>query len=161
VELSTLEPPVEGPVAVAFSGGLDSTVLLHVLAQGLAPARRLRVLHVDHGLHPESARWAETCAATCATLGLGFQALRVQVVDRGEGLEAAARAARHAGLMQMQRPGELIALAHHQDDQAETVMLRLLRASGTGLAGMRPLRRFGSGWLWRPLLAQPKVALQA
>ncbi len=160
MDLISPEPPLTGPVAVAFSGGLDSTVLLHLLAQGAARSRSLRVLHVDHGLHPDSARWAETCAATCATLGLAFQSVRVQVVDRGEGLEAAARSARHAGLMEMQREGELIALAHHQDDQAETVMLRLLRGSGDGLAGMRPLRAFGRGWLWRPLLAQPREALQ-
>ncbi len=158
--LTLPEPPMVGPLAVAFSGGMDSTVLLHLLAHGPARGRGLRVLHVDHGLHPDSARWAEACAATCAELGLPFESLRAQVVDRGEGLEAAARRARHDALMKVQREGELIALAHHRDDQAETVLLRLLRASGDGLAGMRPLRPFGRGWLWRPLLAVAREQLR-
>lgn len=157
----TLPPlPVEGPVLVAYSGGLDSTVLLHALAADPAMrARGLRALHVDHGLHPQSAAWRESCRATCAALGLAFESRRVQVVDAGDGLEAAARAARHAAFAQVQQPGEVIALAHHRDDQAETVLLRLLRGAGDGLAAMRPLRAFGPGWLWRPLLAVPRAAL--
>lgn len=157
----TLPPlPVEGPVLVAYSGGLDSTVLLHALAADPAMrARGLRALHVDHGLHPQSGAWLESGRATCVALGVPFESRRVQVVDAGDGLEAAARAARHAAFAQVQQPGEVIALAHHRDDQAETVLLRLLRGAGDGLAAMRPLRPFGQGWLWRPLLALPRAAL--
>ena len=151
----TLPPaPHDGPLAIAFSGGLDSTVLLHLAAADPAlRARGLRALHVDHGLHPDSADWARACGETCARLGVAFQSRRVAVRERGNGLEAAAREARHAALLDSQRDGELIALAHHRDDQAETVLLRLLRGSGDGLGAMRTLRPFGRGWLWRPLLA--------
>ncbi|WP_043802685.1 ATP-binding protein, partial [Arenimonas malthae] len=90
----TLPPlPVEGPVLVACSGGLDSTVLLHLLAADPAMrARGLRALHVDHGLHPQSGEWLEACRAACAALGVPFESRRVQVHDAGDGLEAAARA---------------------------------------------------------------------
>jgi len=157
----TSPPPAPGcPVRVAFSGGMDSTVLLHWLAS--SPGVRaggLRVLHVDHGLHPDSAAWAAHCAAFCRALGLDFESRRVAVRDAGGGLEAAARDARHAALAEGLQPGERVALAHHRDDQAETVLLRLLRGAGDGLAAMRPLRRAGEGWLWRPLLAVPRAAL--
>ncbi len=154
--------PGSGPVAVAFSGGLDSTVLLHLAAADpVLRARGLRALHVDHGLHPDSSLWAQACSDTCAGLGVGFDAVRVVVSDGGEGLEAAARAARHAAFLAHQREGELIALAHHRDDQAETLLLRLLRGSGDGLGAMRALRPFGRGQLWRPLLAVPRAQLQA
>lgn len=148
------------PVRVAFSGGMDSTVLLHWLAS--SPALRaagLRAMHVDHGLQPDSAAWAARCAEACAGLGIDFESRRVAVRDAGDGLEAAARVARYDALAEGLRPGERVALAHHRDDQAETVLLRLLRGSGDGLAAMRPLRRFGAGWLWRPLLDQPREAL--
>ena len=154
-------PPSPGcPVRVAFSGGMDSTVLLHWLAS--SPAVRaggLRAMHVDHGLQPDSAAWAVRCADECARLGVAFESRRVAVRDAGDGLEAAAREARHAALAEGLQPGERVALAHHRDDQAETVLLRLLRGSGDGLAAMRPLRRFGAGWLWRPLLDEPREAL--
>ena len=153
--------PGEGTVAVAFSGGLDSTVLLHLAAADPAlRARGLRAVHVDHGLHPDSAMWAETCGDACASLGVAFESRRVAVHDSGEGLEAAARAARHAAWLDSQAEGEVIALAHHRDDQAETVLLRLLRGSGDGLGAMLPRRAFGRGWLWRPLLAVPRSVLR-
>jgi tRNA(Ile)-lysidine synthase len=149
-------------VAVGFSGGLDSTVLLHWLAH--SPALRaggLRAIHVCHGLHADADEWAERCAGTCTALGVELQRVRIDV-DRasGRGLEAAAREARHAAFAEELRDGEVLALAHHQDDQAETFLLRALRASGPdGLAAMRPWRAFGRGWLWRPLLDMPRTAL--
>ncbi|MBW8369215.1 MAG: tRNA lysidine(34) synthetase TilS [Arenimonas sp.] len=154
--------PADGPVTVAFSGGMDSTVLLHLAAQDpRLRDRGLRALHVDHGLHPDSAHWAQACGDVCAGLGVSFQARRVTVGDRSDGLEAAARDARHEAFAAHQAPGELIALAHHRDDQAETLLLRLLRGSGDGLGAMRTLRPFGRGWLWRPLLAVPQSQLHA
>ncbi|RCS31177.1 tRNA lysidine(34) synthetase TilS [Rhodanobacter denitrificans] len=154
-------PPA--PLCVAFSGGPDSTALLHALTQ-LPEARRrgLRALHVDHGLHPDSAAWAEHCRHFCAALGLPCEMLCVQVErGAGNGLEAAARHARHAALAAQLRDGEYLLLGHHRDDQVETVLLKLLRGAGPeGLGGMRTLRPFGRGQLWRPLLALSRQQLR-
>ena len=152
------------PVVAAFSGGLDSCVLLHLLAA--APRIRaagLRALHVHHGLHPDADAWAAHCQTVCDALGVALTVARVQV-DRtaGLGLEGAARAARHAAFADALGDDEILALAHHRDDQAETFLLRALRSAGPdGLAAMRPWRRLGRGWLWRPLLDQPRAALHA
>jgi tRNA(Ile)-lysidine synthase len=143
------------PLCVAFSGGLDSTVLLHLLAADAARrGHGLRAMHVDHGLNPDSARWARHCHAVCAALDVPLVVERVLVDHNlGTGPEAAARTARHAAFARTLGEGEVLALAHHRDDQAETFLLRALRASGPdGLASMRPWRRFGRGWQWRPLL---------
>ncbi|MDO5505492.1 MAG: tRNA lysidine(34) synthetase TilS [Pseudoxanthomonas suwonensis] len=156
-----LSPPplTDAPVLVGYSGGLDSTALLHRLAGDDAQRRRgLRALHVHHGLHPDADAWAAHCQAQCDALGITLGTIRVQV-DRssGMGLEAAAREARHAAFAASLRDGELLALAHHRDDQAETFLLRAMRGSGTrGLAAMRPFRPFARGWLWRPLLETPR-----
>ena len=150
-------------LCVACSGGADSIALLHALAQ-LPQAREhgLRALHVDHGLHTESARWADHCKRFCEALGVPIEIVRVRVEHgRGEGLEAAARRARHDAFAQNLRPGEWLALAHHRDDQVETVLLKLLRGAGPhGLAGMRERRPLGQGTLWRPLLDTPRAVLR-
>ncbi len=143
------------PLCVGFSGGPDSTALLHALAQlPQARLRGLRALHVDHGLHAGSSMWAEHCRAFCRALDVHCTVLPVQVKrGSGIGLEAAAREVRHAALGAQLREGELLLFAHHRDDQVETVLLKLLRGAGPdGLGGMRPLRPFAGGQLWRPLL---------
>ncbi|HRA38902.1 MAG TPA: tRNA lysidine(34) synthetase TilS, partial [Pseudomonadota bacterium] len=154
-------PP--GGLLLALSGGPDSSALLHALAaEPLARARGLRALHVDHALHPASAEWARHAQATCTDAGIALQVVPVDVRARGTGLEAAAREARYAALRAAQREGELVLTAHHADDQAETLLWRLLRGAGPqGLAAMRPLRRFGRGWLARPWLALPRAAICA
>ena len=156
----TTVPPA--PLCVAFSGGPDSTALLHALAQlPEARSRGLRALHVDHGLQAQSATWAEHCAHFCATLAIPCTVLPVQVKrSAGGGLEAAARDARYAALATQLGAGEWLVLAHHRDDQAETVLLKLLRGTGPeGLGGMRELRAFARGQLWRPLLGVPRQLL--
>jgi tRNA(Ile)-lysidine synthase len=150
-------------LCVAFSGGPDSSALLHALAQlPEARARGLRALHVDHGLHPDSAAWAAHCERFCAALDVSCEVLRVQVDGgTGRGVEAAARDARYAALATSLRDGEYLLLGHHRDDQAETVLLKLLRGAGPeGLGGMRALRPFGRGQLWRPLLALSRQQLR-
>lgn len=162
--LPDLPPDVRGRIVVGYSGGLDSSVLLHALAQTPAlRARGLRAVHVHHGLQRDADDWAAHCVATCARLDVACQVMHVEVPrDSGDGLEAAARAARHAAFAAQLAPGDVIALAHHRDDQAETVLLRALRASGPdGLAAMRALRAFHRGWLWRPLLVLPRAHLRA
>jgi len=157
--LAALQP---GGLCVAFSGGMDSSVLLHALAQ-LPDARQrgLRALHVDHGLRAESKAWAQHSAAFAARLGIALDVVQVAVDQTpGQGLEDAARRARHAALGEMLQEGEILALAHHRDDQAETVLLKLLRGAGPeGLGGMRTMRQFGKGYLWRPLLSMPRASL--
>ena len=152
------------PILVGFSGGLDSSVLLHACAA--SPTLRepgLRAIHVHHGLHRDADAWAAHCGRICEALGIALTVVRVTVQrDAGEGPEAAARKARHGAFNDVLRDDEVLALAHHRDDQAETFLLRALRASGPdGLAAMRPWRRFGRGWLWRPLLGLPRAQLLA
>ncbi|RRN79630.1 tRNA lysidine(34) synthetase TilS [Pseudoxanthomonas sp. SGD-10] len=162
--LPDLPPECDGPLLAGFSGGLDSTVLLHRLAAEPAlRARGLRAVHVHHGLQPQADAWAAHCLEVAAALGVPCEVRRVApALDAGLGLEAAAREARYAALAAALPRGGVLATAHHQDDQAETFLLRALRASGPeGLGAMRPLRRFGGGWHWRPLLQLPRQALEA
>lgn len=152
-----------GPIAIAFSGGLDSSVLLHALASlDAVRARGLRALHVDHALQDDSTNWSLRCQRVASALGVACTTLRIDVArGSGLGLEASSRRARHAALQAELLEGEILAFAHHRDDQAETVLLKLLRGAGPeGLAAMRPLRRFGHGHAWRPLLPLPRAALR-
>ena len=161
--LALIAPPAPidiASVVVGFSGGLDSAVLLHRL-HGSIP--HLRAIHVHHGLHPDADAWAAHCSALCVALGVPLEIVHIDV-DResGLGLEGAARHARHAAFSANLRDGEVLALAHHRDDQAETFLLRALRASGVdGLSAMRSWRKYGSGWLWRPLLDTSRADILA
>ena len=162
--LPPLPERATGAVVVGWSGGLDSTVLLHRLAaEPAVRARGLRAVHVHHGLQAAAHDWAMHCTLQAQALDVPLQVVRVDVPrDSGTGLEAAAREARYAALAAALAPGDLLATAHHLDDQAETCLQRALRASGPeGLGAMRPLRRLGEGWQWRPLLALPREALHA
>ena len=151
-----------GAIVVAYSGGADSHALLHALAHDAqARARGLRALHVDHGLHADSVRWVAHCREVAAALDVPFASARVDVVrNGGSGIEDAARKARMAAFTTQLLPGEILALAQHRDDQAETVLLKLLRGAGPqGLGGMRGLREHEKVYLWRPLLDLPRTTL--
>ena len=161
--LALIEPIEDARIAVALSGGADSVALLAALAE-LAPGPPrliLRALHVDHGL---SAALPLAAAARRAAeaLGVPFTVLPVSVAtDRGEGIEAAARSARYAAFAAALEPGECLLTAHHREDQAETLLLQLVRGAGLpGLASMPAAARLGSGRLLRPLLDVPRAALR-
>jgi tRNA(Ile)-lysidine synthase len=149
---------------VAYSGGLDSTVLLHLLhchCRERAAAPALLAVHINHQLQPAAAAWEQHCERVCARYGLPLLRRRVEVAVTGEGTESAARKARYRALAQLLEPGDVIFLAHHQDDQMETLLLRLLRGAGLqGLQGMPGSRPLGAGSLQRPLLDYPRSALQ-
>lgn len=149
-------------LTVAFSGGLDSTVLLAALCR-LPLAVPLRAAHVDHGLHADARAWHEHCAAVAAELGVEFVAARVAVERAsGLGLEAAARDVRYRALAELLEPGEVLLTAHHADDQLETLLLRTMRGSGVrGLRGIIAFGPFAGGFLGRPLLGLTRVELAA
>jgi len=157
--LLTLCPALASASAlcVAYSGGLDSTVLLHLLVQlhkqGLLMAP-LRAVHVHHGLQAAADDWMRHCELQCATWQVAFAACHVDVILRaGDSPEAAARDARYAAFAATLQSGEFLVQAHHANDQAETLLLRLLRGSGlSGLGGMPEQRSLAQGSLLRPLL---------
>ena len=147
---------------VAFSGGCDSTVLLHALAalRDQLPIE-VRALHVNHNLHEAAPAWAEHCHDVCEALDIPLYEVNVDArATKGESPEAAARDARYRIFQEVLDTGDGLLLAHHRDDQAETLLLQLLRGSGPrGLAAMPLHRPLGDGWLGRPLLAFSRQAL--
>lgn len=181
-----LEPHLgRGRLWIAYSGGLDSSVLLHAAstcfgqrtgeqaalgnssielsAVDARPSPELCAIHVDHGLYPQSACWAEHCRTQAARLRVPLieRSLRLSR-QKGESLEAIARAARYAAFADLLAPGDVLATAHHRDDQAETLLLALLRGSGLqGLAAMPAMAELGAGRLLRPLLGFSRGELLA
>lgn len=148
---------------VAFSGGLDSTVLVRLLVR-LAERERLpplSAIHVHHGLQPAAEAWPAHCQRICDGLGVPLDVARVRVAP-GNSLERAARDARYAAFIARLGAGEVLMSAQHRDDQAETLLFRLLRGAGVrGLAGMPGSRVLGDGVLLRPLLQVPRAELEA
>lgn len=146
---------------VAYSGGLDSSVLLHLLhgfVNGLAESEKrpsLHALHINHNLQVQSGQWADHCTKQAKKYGLTVHVMNAVVKkDGGKSLEEAAREARYLLFEQFVGEGDVLCLAHHQDDQAETLLLRLLRGSGPlGLSAMREQSTLASAKLLRPLLA--------
>jgi tRNA(Ile)-lysidine synthase len=147
---------------VAFSGGLDSTVLLHLLA-GLSrrlPLPPLRAVHVQHGLQAVAQAWPAHCQQVCDALGVPLLQ-RVVQVQPGASLEQAARDARYAAFVALLGDDEVLLTAQHRDDQAETLLFRLLRGAGArGLAAMPVSRSLGLGQLVRPLLDVSRAELE-
>lgn len=149
---------------VAFSGGADSTALLGALtAIRQALSRPLCAVHVNHGVHAHARSWEQHCAMVCRQLDVPFRILRVSPDGESDaGPEAALRLARYAAFESLLETGELLLTAHHREDQAETVLLHLLRGAGTaGLAGMPISRPLGAGILVRPVLGEDQATLHA
>jgi len=161
-QLASFEPHAGRPsrYLVAFSGGLDSSVLAHALAGADVP---VVAVHIDHALQAESGDWARHCEAFAASLGIEFRSHRIEVeLESGKGPEASARDARYTALHSEVHSGDWLLSAHHREDQAETLLLNLVRGSGpAGIAGIGAVRRFGAGWLVRPLLNFEREDLEA
>ena len=150
--------------AVAWSGGLDSTVLLHQMAalRRAHPRQlRLRALHVDHHLQIASGLFRKHCQDLARRWRIALTVLDARVeTPRGVSVEEAAREARYACWRQALQPGELLLTAQHADDQLETALLAMLRGAGpAGLAAMPQVATLGAGLLVRPLLSIPRAGL--
>jgi tRNA(Ile)-lysidine synthase len=141
-------------VLVAYSGGVDSTVLTHSLLRRRRQLADLRLVHVDHGLQAASGDWARHCARQAKAWRLPLVTLRVRIErEHGESPEAAAREARYDALASVLQPGETLVTAQHKDDQVETLLLQLFRGAGVaGLAAMPRVAPLGRGTIVRPLL---------
>lgn len=161
--LQALAPWRDAPVwHIGFSGGLDSTVLLRLLAElaKCEPLPAIKAIHVHHGLQLAAESWPAHCQQVCQALGIALQVIRVQVKP-GASLEQAARDARYGAFMQQLGVDEVLLTGQHRDDQAETLVFRLLRGAGLrGLAGMPVSRALGRGHLVRPLLDVPREELE-
>ena len=148
---------------IAFSGGLDSTVLLHLLASlaksdSLPP---LSAVHIHHGLQAAADAWPQHCQAVCDALGVPLLIERV-TVQPGASLERAARDARYAVFSSLTQADSVLLTGQHRDDQAETLLFRLLRGAGVrGLSAMPAQRPVGQGTLVRPLLDISRAELEA
>lgn len=150
-------------ILVAFSGGLDSTVLLHQLVQWRTqqPTRSLRAIHIHHGLSAYADEWVAHCEAVCAQWQVPLVVERVTLADEGLGIEAQARQARYQAFADALLPGEVLVTAQHLDDQCETFLLALKRGSGpAGLSAMAESSAFAGTRLIRPLLTQTRMALE-
>jgi tRNA(Ile)-lysidine synthase len=156
--------PAADRVHVALSGGLDSCVLLHLLVslrQHLPWS--LNAIHINHGLQEQAASWQEHCELLCARYQVPLETVHLNLSPGpGESLEAVAREARYRAIAGLMGEGDLVLTAQHLDDQAETLLLQLLRGSGpAGLAAMPMVSQLGSGWMARPLLEISRESLEA
>ena len=148
---------------IAFSGGLDSTVLLHLLASltNTQTLPALSAIHVHHGLQAAADAWPGHCRSVCEALGVPLEVVNVQVRP-GASVERAAREARYGAFIAALRDNEVLLTAQHRDDQAETLLFRLLRGAGVrGLSAMPRQRPLGAGHLLRPLLDVSRAELEA
>lgn len=148
---------------VAYSGGMDSHVLLHTAAELFSGEERiaLRAVHINHELDEKSDHWEHHCEFVADALGVPLTTRRVQVDDKKSGPEAGARIARYEAFAEILQDGEHLLLAQHADDQAETFLLQALRGSGPdGLASIPRKRTFHCGYMVRPFLSCTQSSLQ-
>ncbi len=147
---------------VAYSGGMDSHVLLHgLIAIRDELSAEIHAVHVNHGLQSLAQQWAEQCSKFCRENSIPINVLEIDASsEKGESPEAAARTMRYQAISELMQDGDILLTAHHSDDQAETVLLQLLRGSGpSGLAAMPMINGFGPGFHARPLIAYSRADL--
>ncbi|MBE1277305.1 tRNA lysidine(34) synthetase TilS [Enterovibrio baiacu] len=156
--------PSSRQIVLAFSGGIDSRVLLDLLStyRDVHPQHRYLVIHIHHGLSSHADAWMKQCEAWASDAGLPFKGVKVKVENNGEGVEKAARTARYQGITDNVESNALILTGQHADDQAETFLLALKRGSGpAGLSAMPILRPMGHAHLLRPLLSVTRAEIEA
>lgn len=156
VKMFLQRQPQKAPLLLAYSGGLDSRVLLDCLfvLKQQNPSLSLRVMHINHGIHENSYSWQQHAERQCVSYGLDFEVKKLRIlVSPGKSLEAVAREQRYQALAESMEKNMLLLTAHHQQDQAETLLLQLFRGAGVrGLAAMPEIAVFYDGFLVRPLL---------
>jgi tRNA(Ile)-lysidine synthase len=161
--IAPLLPEFSGNLYIAYSGGVDSHVLLHLCAQQFQLRNKIVAVYVDHGLQTQAKSWGEHCHQQADNLGVRFMSLQVNAnAQNGDSPEAAARDARYQALQNQIKTGDLLLVAQHREDQMETVLLQLFRGAGVqGLAAMPVSTVFGAGRLLRPLLNTAKAEILA
>ncbi|HWS40892.1 MAG TPA: tRNA lysidine(34) synthetase TilS, partial [Arenimonas sp.] len=160
LQLLQCMPPSKN-VWVGFSGGLDSTALLHTLKNQSHNNFQLHAIHVHHGLQDKADEWALHCQSICQLWQIPLKIVQVHITDKSRNTEHKARDARYKAFQEILATGDTLALAHHQDDVAETLLLRLLRGSGTrALANMQVISQRDQYQLWRPLLQNTRAELE-
>lgn len=154
--------PLASRYFVALSGGLDSSLLLLLASRYLAEFRQQSVtaIHVHHGLSDHADQWQAHCQALCDQLGVELIARKVILTHQKKGIEEAARSARYEVFEQLLTDDAVLLQGHHQNDQAETVLLRLMRGAGAkGIASIPPRRALNEAWIDRPFLSVPRSVL--
>jgi len=145
---------------VGFSGGLDSTVLLHLLVQNPELTSKVRAIHIHHGLSVNADHWQAHCQQFCKVLNVPLSTHAVELKDKGN-VEENARIARYQVFSSVVAENDCLLVAHHADDQAETLLLQLFRGAGVdGLGAMLSSQKFAKGFLARPLLQQTRQILE-
>ena len=149
-------------IYIAFSGGIDSSVLVDVLGKNASKLNlNITVIHVNHNISSNSLIWMKHCKEFCNKLDLNFISEEVNIISSGGGIESAARKARYKIFSKYLNNEEQILTAHHMNDVTETIFLRLLRGTGIdGLSGLKKSRKLGKGQLIRPFLELSKKEIE-
>lgn len=146
--------PENAGYLIAYSGGADSTALLHLCSK----LENVRAIHINHGIQSQAQVWQEHCQATCNQLNMPLIVEQANLSDKSENT---CRIARYDFFEKHLKPHEILLTAHHSEDQAETILLKLMRGTGIkGLCGMERLRKFSKGYLARPLLDISSLVLK-
>lgn len=155
-----IKPLLPNKFCIAFSGGMDSTVLLHVMKNIIDEKSQIRAIHINHNIVDNSKVWTKTCKSICKNFGIDIEIISLEVTHNGYGLEAAARDERYEKLKEKLYENEYLLTAHHEEDQMETVFLRMARGTGLdGLQGINEKYSFGEGIIFRPMLEVSKTSV--
>ena len=155
-----IKPLLPNKFCIAFSGGMDSTVLLHVMKNIIDEKSQIRAIHINHNIVDNSKVWTRTCKSICKNFGIDIEIISLEVTHNGYGLEAAARDERYEKLKEKLYENEYLLTAHHEEDQMETVFLRMARGTGLdGLQGINEKYSFGEGIIFRPMLEVSKTSV--